>query len=118
MGNHLKKKFLRPLGRRRFIGSAITSLLGALSIFKGGLVTSSELKKSKSSEQVLDFKLPGKLGNPDMSMLDDPRLDPRIKNAYMANPVPPMPPPVELTVNPSYEDSVLMAHYMDDMLKM
>lgn len=118
MGNHLKKKFLRPLGRRRFIGSAITSLLGAFAVLKGGLVTSSELKKSKSSEQVLDFKLPGKLGNPDMSMLDDPRLDPRIKNAYMANPMLPMPPPVELTVNPSYEDSVLMAHYMDDMLKM
>ena len=83
MGNYLKDKLLRPIGRRGFIGSAITSLLGGLAIFKGGLVTSSAVKETNKIVNNLDFTLPGKLGHPDLLLLMDPRLDHRIAGWLM-----------------------------------
>ena len=68
MGNYLKDKLLLPIGRRGFIGSAITSLLGGLAIFKGGSVTSSEVKTPDSKISGLDFSLPGRLGNPNLTL--------------------------------------------------
>ena len=118
MKTYLKEKLIRSLERREFIAYLSKLSLGTVAILKGGLVTSSELQKSKNIRQELDFTLPGKLGNPEMTMLDDPRLDPRIRDSYIDNPVLPKPPPVELTINPTYEDSIAMTHWMDDMLKM
>lgn len=112
-----KNRLLRPLGRRQFFASLGRSLLAIVATLKGGLVASSELKKSKNIGQELDFMLPGKLGNPDMNMIDDPRLDRRIRDAYIANPVLPEAPPVELSIYPTYEDSLAMVQWMDDMLK-
>jgi len=118
LDKHLKNKLIRPLGRREFIAYLSKLSVATAAILKGGLVMSSELKTSKDVGKELDFILPGKLGNPEMTMLDDPRLDPRIRDSYIDNPVLPKPPPVELTINPTYEDSIAMTHWMDDMLKM
>ena len=101
---YLKEKLIRSLERREFIAYLSKMSLGTVAILKGGLVTSSEFQKSKNIREELDFTLPGKLGNLDMNMVDDPRLDRRIRDAYIANPVLPEAPPVELSINPTYED--------------
>ena len=100
MGNHLKKNFLRPLGRRSFIGSLIASFLGVVTTLKGGFVSSSEVDKSQSAIPEIDFSLPGKLGNPNLTLLEDPRLDPRIRDAYLKVPLLSTPPPSN-SINPT-----------------
>ena len=112
MGNHLKKKFLRPLGRRSFIGSLIASFLGVVTTLKGGFVTSSEVDKSQSAIPEIDFSLPGKLGNPNLTLLEDPRLDPRIRDAYLKIPLFSTPPP-SISINPTYEEAIALVEWMD-----
>ena len=117
MSKYFKSRFFQSLGRRQFLAYLGKFVFAVGAIYKGDIVASSEVKKHKKTIQDLDFTLPGKLGNPDMNMIDDPRLDRRIRDAYIANPVLPEAPPVELTVYPTYEDSLAMVHRMDDMLK-
>ena len=83
MKTYLKEKLIRSLGRREFIAYLSKLSLGTVAILKGGLVTSSELQKSKNIRQELDFTLPGKLGNPDLMLPMDPRLDHRIAEWLM-----------------------------------
>ena len=108
MGNHLKKNFLRPLGRRSFIGSLIASFLGVVTTLKGGFVTSSEVKTPDSKISGLDFTLPGKLGNPNLTLLEDPRLDPRIRDSYLKIPLFSTPPP-SISINPTYEEAIALS---------
>ncbi len=112
MGNHLKKIFLRPLGRRSFIGSLIASFLGVVTTLKGGFVTSSEVKTPDSKISGLDFTLPGKLGNPNLTLLEDPRLDPRIRDSYLKIPLFSTPPP-SISINPTYEEAIALVEWMD-----
>ena len=112
MGNHLKKNFLRPLGRRSFIGSLIASFLGVVTTLKGGFVTSSEVKTPDSKISGLDFTLPGKLGNPNLTLLEDPRLDPRIRDSYLNIPLFSTPPP-SISINPTYEEAIALVEWMD-----
>ena len=112
MGNHLKKNFLRPLGRRSFIGSLIASFLGVVTTLKGGFVTSSEVKTPDSKISGLDFTLPGKLGNPNLTLLEDPRLDPRIRDSYLKIPLFSTPPP-SISINPTYEEAIALVEWMD-----
>tara|TARA_S200000501_G_scaffold179596_2_gene169102 strand:+ start:4372 stop:5604 length:1233 start_codon:yes stop_codon:yes gene_type:complete len=116
VGNYLKDKLLRPIGRRGFIGSAITSLLGGLAIFRGGFVTSSEVKTPDSKISGLDFSLPGRLGNPNLTLLEDPRLDPRIRDAYLKVPLFSTPPP-PISINPSYEEAIDLVEWMDKAME-
>ena len=116
MGNYVKNKLLGPIGRRGFIGTAITSLLGALAILKGGLVASSEVKTPDSKISGLDFTLPGKLGNPNLTLLEDPRLDPRIRDAYLKVPLFSTPPP-PISINPSYEEAIDLVEWMDKAME-
>ena len=64
-----------------------------------------------------DVTLPGRLGNPDMTLFDDPRLDPRILKAF-ASMVPPseelLPP--ALTIDPSYQESLSFVGYMHRLM--
>ena len=112
MGNHLKKNFLRPLGRRSFIGSLIASFLGVVTTLKGGFVSSSEVDKSQSAIPEIDFSLPGKLGNPNLTLLEDPRLDPRIRDAYLKVPLFSTPPP-SISINPTYDEAIALVEWMD-----
>jgi acetyl esterase/lipase len=112
VGNHLKKNFLRPLGRRSFIGSLIASFLGVVTTLKGGFVTSSEVKTPDSKISGLDFTLPGKLGNPNLTLLEDPRLDPRIRDSYLKIPLFSTPPP-SISINPTYEEAIALVEWMD-----
>jgi acetyl esterase len=112
VGNHLKKIFLRPLGRRSFIGSLIASFLGVVTTLKGGFVSSSEVDKSQSAIPEIDFSLPGKLGNPNLTLLEDPRLDPRIRDAYLKVPLFSTPPP-SISINPTYEEAIALVEWMD-----
>ena len=112
MGHHLKKNFLRPLGRRSFIGSLIASFLGVVTTLKGGFVTSSEVKTPDSKISGLDFTLPGKLGNPNLTLLEDPRLDPRIRDSYLKIPLFSTPPP-SISINPTYEEAIALVEWMD-----
>jgi len=80
---YLKEKLIRSLERREFIAYLSKLSLGTVAILKGGLVSSSELQKSKNIRQELDFTLPGKLGNPDLMLPMDPRLDHRIAEWLM-----------------------------------
>jgi acetyl esterase/lipase len=65
----------------------------------------------------LDVTLPGRLGNPEMTLFDDPRLDPRILQAF-ASMVPPsedlLPP--ALTIDPSYQESLNFVGYMHRLM--
>ena len=63
MKTYLKEKLIRSLERREFIAYLSKLSLGTVAILKGGLVTSSELQKSKNIRQELDFILPGTIGN-------------------------------------------------------
>jgi len=65
----------------------------------------------------LDVTLPGRLGNGEMTLFDDPRLDPRILEAFVSM-VPPsedlLPP--QLTVDPSYQESLNFVGYMHRLM--
>ena len=65
----------------------------------------------------LDVTLPGRLGNSEMTLFDDPRLDPRILEAFVSM-VPPsedlLPP--QLTVDPSYQESLNFVGYMHRLM--
>lgn len=66
----------------------------------------------------LAITLPGRLGNPDMTLLEDPRLDPRILNAFAATKPPPetLSPPT-LTPDPSYQESLDFVGYMHELMR-
>jgi hypothetical protein len=108
---------LRPLGRRQFFASLGRSLLAIVATLKGGLVASSELKKSKNIGQELDFMLPGKLGNPEMTMFEDPRLDPRIIKELTTNTAFPSITPPEITLTSSYEAVVDWIDFMHESMR-
>ncbi len=112
-----KNRLLRPLGRRQFFASLGRLLLAIVATLKGGLVASSELKKSKNIGQELDFMLPGKLGNPEMTMFEDPRLDPRIIKELTTNTAFPSITPPEITLTSSYEAVVDWIDFMHESMR-
>jgi acetyl esterase/lipase len=75
-------------------------------------VTSSEVKTPDSKISGLDFTLPGKLGNPNLTLLEDPRLDPRIRDSYLKIPLFSTPPP-SISINPTYEEAIALVEWMD-----
>ncbi|HAK51838.1 MAG TPA: alpha/beta hydrolase [Gammaproteobacteria bacterium] len=67
----------------------------------------------------LDVVLPGRLGNPDLTLLTDPRLNERVRTA-LSTPSPPgvtpvMPP--QVTLESSYEESLAWVAAMEKMLE-
>ena len=112
MKNDFLDKLSHPLGRRGFVGSILTSLLGGSVLLKSGPLLSSQANRNKREITELDFSLPGKLGNSNLTLLTDPRLDPRIRDAYLKFPLFSNPPPT-LSINPSYEEAIAVVEWMD-----
>ena len=73
-----RRQFFRRLGRNVLGASAALSCMpvfGKAAADAGG-----------ASEQKSEVTLPGKLGNPDLTMADDPRLDPRVARVMAGMP--------------------------------
>lgn len=75
---------------------------------------SDEIGKVSSSER--EIQLPGKLGNPEVTLLDDPRLDPRIAAALIEASVtfPAQQPDVH--GNMTYEEAINFTMYMHSLM--
>ena len=75
---------------------------------------SDEIGKVSSSER--EIELPGKLGNPEVTLLDDPRLDPRIASALIEASVtfPAQQPDVH--GNMTYEEAINFTMYMHSLM--
>jgi acetyl esterase/lipase len=82
----------------------------------GGYMMSSEFHAPVDIEGKLDFTLPGKLGNPDLMLPMDPRLDPRIAHRLMemAALYPAQMPNV--TMDMDYEEAVEFIGFMHAMM--
>ncbi len=76
-----------------------------------------EDKHKNTNMAKAEVTLPGRLGNPEMTLFDDPRLDPRILQAFASMVPPPkdlLPP--ALTIDPSYQESLDFVGYMHKLM--
>ena len=69
--------------RRRLLGNALRGLAGAGAALP---LLSSRRAYAESAGAPDDVLLPGRLGNPDLTMIEDPRLDPRVRRALAGAP--------------------------------
>ncbi|MYE11792.1 MAG: alpha/beta hydrolase [Gammaproteobacteria bacterium] len=69
--------------RRRLLGNALRGLVGAGAALP---LLRSRPAFAESGGTADDVLLPGRLGNPDLTMIEDPRLDPRVRRALAAAP--------------------------------
>jgi len=79
-------------------------------------MTSSGSKAPLRIAEKLDFTLPGKLGNPDLMLPMDPRLDPRIAHRLMEMAVRYPAQMPNVTMDMDYEDAVEFIGYMHAMM--
>lgn len=97
--------------RRRLFGQALRGLLGAGALFHAGRTHGS------APPNPVDVLLPGRLGNPALTLLEDQRLDPRVRRALGA--APPGGPGASLpavTLSSSYEHCLSWVSAMEKML--
>ncbi len=103
-----------PPSRRRLLGNALRGLAGlgaALPLLR------SRPAYAESPESPDEVVLPGRLGNPDLTMIEDPRLDPRVRRALAA--APPGGPAAALprvTLDSSYEHCLNWVSAMEQTL--
>ena len=103
------------LDRRRFFRRVGRSLLGAGAAFHfapafGWLAVSSK------SDPHRDVSRPGRLGNPEMTMLDDMRLDPRVRKAMSGMPAgDPAALLPQVSLSSSYEDCLQWVAAMETL---
>ena len=103
-----------PPSRRRLLGNALRGLAGAgaaLPLLRSGRA------HAETRASPADVVLPGRLGNPDLTMIEDPRLDPRVRRALAA--APPGGPGAALprvTLDSSYEQCLDWVSAMERML--
>ena len=69
--------------RRRLLGNALRGLVGAGAALPLLHARTAYAETGASPDEVV---LPGRLGNPDLTMIEDPRLDPRVRRALAAAP--------------------------------
>ena len=72
-----------PPSRRRLLGNALRGLAGAGAALP---LLRSRPAHAESARPPDDVLLPGRLGNPDLTMIEDPRLDPRVRRALAGAP--------------------------------
>jgi acetyl esterase/lipase len=105
----------KSTGRRRFMKGIGRGLLGAGAALQVRSVFGASEMVTPSNER--DVILPGRLGNPELNLLEDPRLDPRVARA-MAQ-MPPGGPAASLpnvTLTSTYEECLNWVSAMEDML--
>lgn len=106
----------RLAGRRRFIkrlGQGALGVGGALQMSRSFATASADSSGQASHRP---FHLPGRLGNPDLTMATDPRLDPRIAQAMAG--MPPGGPAAMLpkvTLSSSYEECLRWVAAMEKL---
>lgn len=108
------------LGRRAFLKAAgFNAFLAAL--FLPRFLRAAETKQNNDYYSICasgsPLKLPGKLGDPELTLFQDPRLHPAIRSALMASSgaKPGVFPPT-LTMDSSYDDCVKFVEHMHDVI--
>ncbi len=108
----------RRAGRRRFFKRLGQGLLGAGAGFQLSSVFGDTSKPaSETPDGYQKLILPGRLGNPDLTMLEDVRLHPRVREAMAG--MPPGGPAAmlpKLTMSSSYEECLNWVGAMEEML--
>lgn len=100
--------------RRRLLGNALRGLAGAGAALPLLHARTAYAEPSGTPDDVV---LPGRLGNPDLTMIEDPRLDPRVRRALAG--APPGGPAAALprvTLESSYEQCLDWVSAMERML--
>jgi acetyl esterase len=103
-------------GRRKFFKRSGQTLLGALAALHLAPALG-QPKVSLKSDPHLNVSCPGRLGNPGMTMLDDKRLDPRVRKAMSgmsAGDLAAMLP--QVTLSSSYEECLQWVAAMEELL--
>ena len=108
------------LGRRAFLRLATLNCVGGSLLTtspSGGSISKLVAPKIQDCESEFGFILPGKLGNPELTLLEDPRLHPAIRNELMNNsdPKPGIFPP-NVTMDSPYHECVELIEYMHNVL--
>ncbi len=104
------------LGRREFLKVAGFNA-GLAAFLSPSFLRAREIKQNNdhypACASSAPFKLPGRLGNPELAFVEDPRLHPAIRNALMAStgPKPGVFPPF-LTMDSPYDDCVKFVEFM------
>ena len=113
---NLRKPGRHQPGRRRLLGQVLRGLAGAGALFP--LIRSGRAHgEIPPNPADVDVLLPGRLGNPALTLLEDPRLDPRVRRALgAAPPGGPGAPLPEMTLSSSYEQCLGWVAAMEKML--
>ena len=111
---NISRQPVQQPSRRRLLGNALRGLAGA-----GAAVPllGSGRAYAESRAVPTDVVLPGRLGDPALTMIEDPRLDPRVRRALAA--APPGGPGASLprvTLNSSYDDCLKWVSAMERTL--
>jgi acetyl esterase len=105
-------------GRRKFFKRSGQTLLGAVAALHLAPVFGRAMADSKSDPH-LNVSRPGRLGNPGMTMLDDKRLDPRVRKAMSGMPAGgPAAMLPQVTLSSSYEECLRWVAAMEELLNM
>ena len=103
-------------GRRKFFKRSGQTLLGALAALHLAPVFG-QAKVSLKSDPHLNVSCPGRLGNPGMTMLDDKRLDPRVRKAMSGMPAGDLAAMLpQVTLSSSYEECLQWVAAMEELL--
>ena len=102
-------------GRRKFFKRSGQTLLGALAALHLAPAFGQAAADSKSDPH-LNVSCPGRLGNPGMTMLDDKRLDPRVRKAMSGMPAGgPAAMLPQVTFSSSYEECLQWVAAMEEL---
>ena len=114
--NTLRKPGSHQPSRRRLLGQAWRGLVATGALFP--LIGSSRAHGEPPANPAHgDVLLPGRLGNPALTLVEDRRLDPRVRRALGAAPPGGPPPPLpEVTLTSSYEHCLNWVGAMEEML--
>jgi acetyl esterase/lipase len=102
-------------GRRQFFKRSGQTLLAAGAAFHSALAFGQPTVSSKSDPH-LNVSCPGRLGNPGATMLDDKRLDPRVRKAMSGMPAgDPAALLPQVTLSSSYEECLQWVATMEEL---
>ena len=104
-GSHPRRRFLKRLGQ------------GALAAGAAMHIGRSAASPSKTQNADIDLLLPGRIGNPQQTLMGDERLDPRIAKVMANMPAPgPNSGMPQISLTSSYEESLRWVSAMEGML--